>query len=599
MFDRTQTFARYVVIVTNNVNLAEFLKIRSFNVRKKVKMNLVTALKLYITRMTEETGPGMKALLMDKQTTSIVSLLYSQSEILTREVYLFEKIDATARNEGLKHLKCIVFIRPTKENVEFLCNELRCPKYGVYYIYFSNIIAKADIKLLAENDEQEVVREVHEYYADYLAISPHLFSLGINGCSQGLLWNPTHLHRTVQGITSVLLSVKKCPYIRYQNSSEMAKRLAERIREILSKESSSFEFRQESNPILLILDRRDDPVTPLLNQWTYQAMVHELLTINNNRVNLSHVKGISKELKEVVLSAEHDEFYANNLYLNFGEIGQTIKELMDEFQKKAKNHQKIESIADMKNFVEAYPLFKKLSGTVAKHVTVVGELFSLVEKYNLLQVSELEQELSCQNDHSAQLQKMKEIINNQKVREIDCVRLVMLYVLHYEKHANNDISGLIDLLKKRGVSDKYIKLVYNILEYSGINARQNNLFDRESVAKITKKLFKGLSGVDNIYTQHTPLLNETLEDLIKGKLSPQTFPYLGNMIISRRPQDIIVFMIGGTTYEESLTVYNLNKQNPGTKIVLGGTTIHNFESFIEEIQYATTGILSRYKIPRN
>lgn len=91
----------------------------------------------------------------------------------------------------------------------------------------------------------------------------------------------------------------------------MAKRLAEKIREVLGKESSSFEFRQESNPILLIVDRRDDPVTPLLNQWTYQAMVHELLTINNNRVNLSHVKGISKELKEVVLSAEHDDFYAN------------------------------------------------------------------------------------------------------------------------------------------------------------------------------------------------------------------------------------------------------------------------------------------------
>jgi vacuolar protein sorting-associated protein 45 len=46
------------------------------------------------------------------------------------------------------------------------------------------------------------------------------------------------------------------------------------------------------------------------------------------------------------------------LYSNFGETGQTIKELMDEFQKKAKNHQKVESIADMKIFVETYPQFK-------------------------------------------------------------------------------------------------------------------------------------------------------------------------------------------------------------------------------------------------
>jgi vacuolar protein sorting-associated protein 45 len=40
-------------------------------------------------------------------------------------------------------------------------------------------------------------------------------------------------------------------------------------------------------------------------------MVHELLTISNNRVNLSHIPGISKELKEVVLSSEHDDFYAD------------------------------------------------------------------------------------------------------------------------------------------------------------------------------------------------------------------------------------------------------------------------------------------------
>ena len=30
-------------------------------------------------------------------------------------------------------------------------------------------------------------------------------------------------------------------------------------------------------PLLLILDRKDDPVTPLLLQWTYQAMVLLLL----------------------------------------------------------------------------------------------------------------------------------------------------------------------------------------------------------------------------------------------------------------------------------------------------------------------------------
>lgn len=50
----------------------------------------------------------------------------------------------------------------------------------------SNIISKGDIKTLAENDEQEVVRELEEFFADYLAVSPHLFSLNIPVCVQGI-----------------------------------------------------------------------------------------------------------------------------------------------------------------------------------------------------------------------------------------------------------------------------------------------------------------------------------------------------------------------------------------------------------------------------
>ena len=46
------------------------------------------------------------------------------------------------------------------------------------------------------------------------------------------------------------------------------------------------------------------------------------------------------------------------MFSNFGEIGTTIKGLMDEFQKKVKDQKKLESIADMKNFVETYPQFK-------------------------------------------------------------------------------------------------------------------------------------------------------------------------------------------------------------------------------------------------
>ncbi|OPL20560.1 vacuolar 45 protein sorting-associated protein, partial [Mytilus galloprovincialis] len=141
-------------------------------------MNVILAIKQYISKMIEDSGPGMKVLLMDKDTTSIVSMVYAQSEILQKEVYLFERLDSAGR-ETMKHLKCIAFVRPTKENVELLAQELRMSKYD-----FSNVISKQDVKVLAEADDQEVVREVQEFFGDYVAVSPHLFTLNINRCCQ-------------------------------------------------------------------------------------------------------------------------------------------------------------------------------------------------------------------------------------------------------------------------------------------------------------------------------------------------------------------------------------------------------------------------------
>lgn len=45
-----------------------------------------------------------------------------------------------------------------------------------------------------------------------------------------------------------------------------------------------------------------------------------------------------------------------------------------------------------------------MSGTITKHVVVIGELSTQVGKKQLLEVSELEQEIACRADHSAQLQ---------------------------------------------------------------------------------------------------------------------------------------------------------------------------------------------------
>ncbi|BFF89300.1 vacuolar protein sorting-associated protein 45 [Drosophila madeirensis] len=557
-------------------------------------MNLISGIKLYIEKMCAESGPGMKIILLDKETTSIISMAFSQSDMLQREVYLFERLDSGRSNERLKYLKCIVFIRPTKQNIQLLANELRNPKYSAYYIYFSNIIPRTDIKYLAECDESESVREVKELYADYLCVNPNLFSLNMPNCMSNLNWLPDALTRSMQGITAVLLSLKLNPVIRYRAGSQAAQLLAKMIYEQITKDSTLFDFRSNMDgsapPLLLVLDRRDDPVTPLLHQWTYQAMVHELLQIKNNRVDLSDRPNVPKDFKELVLSGDQDEFYGTNMYANYGEIGATIKTLMEEFQRKANDQKKVESIADMKNFIESYPQFKKMSGTVQKHLCIIGELSGLSNKRNLFELSELEQEIACKAEHSAQLQRIKKLIADERVTIEDALKLVALYALRYERHANCDTSSLLQIIKSRGGR---AQIVPALIEYAGNHVRQGDLFNMVRITdavKLTRNLIKGLKGVENVFTQHTPLLKETLEDIFKGRELDPVFPAINSELVPfrRPPQELVVFIIGGATYEEALAVHQLN--NSGYKIILGGTTIHNSQSFINEVLTATNGI---------
>ena len=45
-------------------------------------------------------------------------------------------------------------------------------------------------------------------------------------------------------------------------------------------------------------------------------------------------------------------------------------------------------------------------------------------------------------------------------------------------------------------------------------------------------------------------------------------------------------MIGGVTYEESLAVHQFCRTNSAVRVVLGGTTFHNSQSFAADVEAA-------------
>ena len=182
-------------------------------------------------------------------------------------------------------------------------------------------------------------------------------------------------------------------------------------------------------------------------------MVHELIGMKNNTVDLTGRPEVPDDLRQVTMSASNDEFFRYNMYANFGEIGQTIKTLVQNFQKKAKSHQNIESIGDIKDFVSAYPEFKKMSGTVSKHVALVGELSREVKENSLLDVSECEQTIVCGLEKENSMAKLQQILALPNISPKDSLRLVALFTIRYGR----EVEKHLDLICKsvRGIKSQF------------------------------------------------------------------------------------------------------------------------------------------------
>jgi vacuolar protein sorting-associated protein 45 len=594
----------------------------------------------YILRMIGAVN-GVKAFLVDDETTRFLGVAQSQSDLLKRDVFLTDHIKNT-RSTQMPHIAAIVFVRPTAENVRLLRTELRRSIFGSYHIFFSNFVRATYIEEIADSDENSLVRQVHEYFADFVALDSSLFSFNVLPCLNATLGagasaaNP-YFERTVEGLLALLLALKRRPFVHYQGSSSICRNLAERMTARMEQESTLFEFRTQDPPtMLLLLDRCEDPVTPLLSQWTYEAMVHELIGVQNNRVSLQKAPNVPDELREVVLDALADDFYLHNRFENFGALGINLKTLVDSFNSQTSTHSDLTSIEAMMHFVGSYPEFRKSMANVSKHVALSSELSRLVEHGSLLDVSQLEQDLACREAEGEHRQRVLSLLDSPRVTSSDKLRLVMLYSLRYEEspQIRNALDILVASLRRAGIGSEGLHLISDLKRYAGAKKRSGDIFSNKSFfALASNTVRRGIGGIDNVYTQHEPLLSYTLDDLLRGRAKTSEFPSISstdefggaNMsgiasgfvtdsrltdangskasMFIKPPRELIVFIAGGVTYEESKCVSGINggphafkplegsttasaasaaKLN-GTRIIVGGSCITNSTSFAVEV----------------
>ncbi|SBS80507.1 vacuolar protein sorting-associated protein 45, putative (VPS45) [Plasmodium ovale curtisi] len=433
--------------------------------------------------------------------------------------------------------------------------------------------------------------------------------------------------RIVEGVFSLLCAIKQVPDIIYNKHSPICKHIIdllkmkmlrhqsifsgvlesyEKYNDVVEKEKRlnySNEANYQFNNLLinqsmtsisegnccymLLIDRREDPITPLLTQWTYQAMLHELIGIENNKINLNN----DKEESQVVMSCNYDDFYNEHLFDNFGDLGKAVKSYVDVYQEETSRKSNLESIDDIQKFIEIYPNYKKLSGNVTKHVNILHKFSEIVEKRQLFYISELEQSIAIYYKKSEHFKQVIETIRNYTYTNYDVLRLSLLYSLKYEDEEQIDV--IKSELTKRNIDKDQILLIDALLTYSNEHTRNNQLFKEQTFLNFAKTtITRTIKGTSNVFTLHKSYIYYLVEDLIKSKLNSQIYTTT-NLLhiepnIKKKINSMIIFFIGGATYEEYRDVQYLSKRY-NIPFLLGSTQVHNSQSFLADVLQLVKG----------
>eukprot|EP00538_Stauroneis_constricta_P011419 CAMPEP_0119564730 /NCGR_PEP_ID=MMETSP1352-20130426/27846_1 /TAXON_ID=265584 /ORGANISM="Stauroneis constricta, Strain CCMP1120" /LENGTH=656 /DNA_ID=CAMNT_0007613511 /DNA_START=140 /DNA_END=2110 /DNA_ORIENTATION=- len=402
-----------------------------------------------------------KILIYDAACRSIISPLLSVSQLRRRGVTLHLLLNS--EREPIPDVPAVYFCKPTKENLAIIAQD--CAK-GLYGRSHLNFVTKLErnlmeefARLVVQSGSLEGVAGLHDQYLDFVCLEKHLFSLHkknsyalYNGSGANEQQIESEMTEIAYGLFSVIATMGKVPTIRCPKGGApemVARKLNRMIAEhpTLLRNKSSLH-----RPLLVILDRNADLITPVQHSSTYQSLIDDMLTHNANRVEFSVTDSTSKRPKTTVkkfdLDPDADPFYAKHKFHPFPEaIESNGVDLQDVTEKEQSIRSKAvggggsaiapdpmaSSATDLANAVDSLPALLDRKKQLEVHTSILQAVMNQVAARDVPQFYELETSLTTGSYKSDANRAKKAVLqlaqDPSKGNVADKLRLVVVYIL--------------------------------------------------------------------------------------------------------------------------------------------------------------------------
>lgn len=519
---------------------------------------------------------GFKALLCDQETLKYISVAMTSTELYKNEVYLVDELPLFVRRSKVPEVEsfsCICILRPTTENINLIITELEKPHFPKYNLYFTSSISDEQIRDLGNHDSQALINDLQEVYIDFSALGTRLFSLNIFDIVD-FRNNPTYINysaRIVEGLYAAICSLQLKPIIRYDCNSNVSKEVATKLSELVQTNSDLFGGHNVDSTLVLILDRRNDPVTPLLHIFNYYSTIHDLFTIDNNVVKVGG--------KEYPIDERNDPNAEKLGTLFLEDAGIEISNHIEAVNKT------LRELEDAKLGTMNDKMIKCLQGTTMKTYAennrlLYKALHKKCEDDNLVVITALEQIIASSNDADYQYQQIEKLINSSKCSQENALRLALVFSLHYERSNHEIVLRLLSLLQDkyqwRGNEMLYANTLSTI---AGYDKRIDRIFPSKSSDYISR--FKNVIGFGDKsqFEKFHPPLEAIIKNIKDKKLDVEKYPFAGSNKRGQ-PQKVIIFYVGGATYMDHIIATD-NSSKKSYQFIIGGTCIHNAKTFLK------------------